>query len=322
VNQFTNINVHLFPVDGSLAGQSQNRNCLPGCPDPVPFVVPAGTYSVRVWVRWVNASGQTEYGVLIDPEVAVGDETEVVLDADDALPISLDTAQPSEPLAASPFTVFRSTADGSRRLINALVGGSGALSWSVTPTVQVTEGGFWIASHWLLGAPVDEGPPPYVYQLKLFEEGRVPDSLSYSFGEDEVASVDNHFHAGAPDTPLTLIWFSRREGEFAVGGVSLNLSAPTTLREYVGPLSADVVHERTLQNRPRTFIPRDSALDVFAEPSHRAIHWNSQPVSPGAVSLPPGYEVPRADRTIVPYPFWVCAACRQGDTFTPFMHLV
>lgn len=319
VSDYVVVNVSLYAVDGTLAGESRGRSCLSGCTWPVEFVLPAGTYSARAWVRWTNASGEREFAVLLDPEVEVGADTDIVLDANDATEIGFDTHRPSEPLAASSFSTFQTTADGSRQLISLLVGSG--LHWSVTPTEPVTTGRFWIASHWLLAGP-GEGMPPYVYQVKVYEDGRVPESLRYAFAADEVATVDNRFHADAPGTPLRLGYFTRRAGEFAVAGLTLNFQGPATLREYVAPLRADAVHERRLTTTPGTLFPLDNSLDVFADPGGRVIRWNARPTAPGGVNHPEGFRTPREDLNIVPFPFWVCAACRQGDTFTPFMHLV
>jgi subtilisin family serine protease len=319
VTGFTNVNVQLYAVDGSLAGQSTPVNCLPGCPDPIPFVVPAGTYSARAFVRWFDAAGRRQLAVLINPEVEVTADTQVALDGNDAEAISFSTHQPSEPLASSPFAHFRSTADGSRQLISLLIG-SGVEDWWITPTQTVTKGGFWFATHVLRRAPTTEGTPAYVHQLKIYEDDRVPDSVHYGFGRRDLASVRNHFHADAPGTPFRLTWFSRREGEFASGGVSLPFTGPLTLREYVGPLTGDVVHERRLSTTPGTFFPVDAALDVFTRPSDREIEWNTRPKAPGAISHPPGFQQPQQDRNTVPFPYALCAGCRQGNAFYPFMH--
>jgi subtilisin family serine protease len=317
VSQFTNVNVQLFAVDGSLAGESRPVNCVPGCPDPLEFVVPAGTYSARAFVRWFDADGRRQLAALIAPEVEVTRDTVVTLDANDALPITFATPRPSEPQASSPFSHFRSTADGLQRLIS-ILSGAGTEQWWITPTKTVSKGDFWFATHVLRRAPTVEGTP-YVYQLKIYEDDRVPDSLHYSFTSGELASVDNHLHADQPSTPLRLTWFSRREGEFAIGGFGLALAGPLTLREYVGPLSDEVVHERRLTTTPSTIFPIDHALDLFAEPSHRTIRWNTRPNAPGALEHPPGLEEAR-DRNLVPFPFALCAGCRQGDAFYPFMH--
>jgi subtilisin family serine protease len=319
VNQFTNVNVQLYAVDGSLAGQSRPVNCLPGCSDPIAFVVPAGTYSARAFVRWFDATGRRQLAVLIDPEVQVTQDTEITLDANDAEAISFGTHLPSEPLASSPFSHFRSTADGSMQLISLLIG-SGTEDWWITPTETVTKGDFWFATHVLRRAPTVEGGPSYLFQLKIYEDDRVPESLHYDFESDELASVDNHFHADQPNTPLRLGWFSRREGEFATGGFTFPFTGPVTLREYVGPLSRDVVHERRLTTTPGTIFPIDNALDVFAKAGRLTIHWNTRPNAPGALTHPPGFQGAREDRNAVPFPFAICAGCRQGNAFYPFMH--
>ncbi|MGH9244841.1 MAG: S8 family serine peptidase [Acidimicrobiales bacterium] len=316
VDGFVIINVIIYAVDGSRAGQSESVNCLPGCPQPVEFSVPAGTYDLRVAVRWDDDNGQRHIALLLNPEFDVIDATGIELDANAAQPISIETEQPAEVLSAAPFTLFRSTADGAMRHISAYI--SGGLSWWVTPTDPVTAGEFSIASHWLLGPPTEaDAVPPFVYQIKLYEDGRVPDSVHYEFADDELATVDNHFHADRRDTPFMLTWGTWKPWEFFIGLVNLRFAGPATLREYVYPLAADAVADRTLNTEPRTLWPVDNALDVYTEPNHRDVHWNTAPKPPGAVTLPDA-----AADSVIDYPFWVCAACRQGDTFYPFVHQI
>jgi subtilisin family serine protease len=319
VSQFTNVNVQLYAVEGSLAGESRSVNCLPGCPDPIQFVVPAGTYSARALVRWFDANGRRQLAVLINPEFDVTADTLVALDGNDAEAISFTTHRPSEPQATSPFSHFRSTADGSRQLISLLIG-SGVEDWWITPTETVTKGDFWFATHALRRAPTVEGTPAYLYSLKIYEDDRVPESVHYRFGRRDLASVDNRVHADQPATPFRLTWFSRRKAEFASGGVSFAFTGPVTLREYVGRLSSDIVHERRLTTTPSGFFPLDAALDVFSRSGHREIDWNTRPNAPGALSQPPGFEEAFGDRNIIGFPYSLCAGCRQGDAFYPFMH--
>lgn len=311
---FRHINVSLWGVDGSLTGELATVVCP--CPDGAEFVVPQGVYHVRAWASWEGDGGERHIAALIDPEVHVTGDTGIVLDANQAERISVETAQPTEPLAVSAASVFRSSADGSHRLI-ATITGAGVLDWWLTPTDAVTQGEFYTASHWLLGAPVEEDTPPYVYQLKLYQDGRVPDSLHYRFEDDELAVVDNYLHADQPDTPMRLTWFRWRPSEFAVTGINLPTTGPVTVREYAGPLSASDTHDRRLTAQPPVGFFPENAIDVFDQPARHVVRWNTRPFAVGAIALP---ATPFLSELTLPFPLWVCVACRQGDNFYPFLH--
>jgi subtilisin family serine protease len=304
-----------FGVEGGLVGETLSCGTTT-CPQPLEFLLPNGTYFVRALASWNDTAGRIQRAVLIDPEFTVTDNTVVALDANAAQKITIDTERESGVLAASPFSTYRSSTDGAFSHINIISAGTGFADWWATPTQAVTKGDFRVASHWLLGpAPVPGTPLPYVYQLKLIEDGRVPDSLAYRFADAELATVDDHYHADQAATPFSQRWFTWAPWEFAVGGVSLNVVGQTSMREYVLPISAATVHERNVDQTGPT--PADEAMAVYSGPSRSDIHWYNRPNAPGAVVLPP--EI-RTVGLLPPLWWWVCSACRQGDTFYPFMH--
>ncbi|MGH3118856.1 MAG: hypothetical protein ACRDQ2_17430 [Gaiellales bacterium] len=120
---------------------------------------------------------------------------------------------------------------------------------------------------------------------------------------------------------MRLRYFARRAGEFAVSGVGLRFNAPANIREYYGQLSAETIHDRELSytnpEEPQLF-PLETALDVFDEPAHHKVRWNLRPQVPGGVRRP---DVPRLTDSVMGRTLGICVACRQGDTFYPFLHL-
>lgn len=315
VDAFEFSGVSIYGVEGAWAGQSIACGAS-SCPQPLEFHLANGTYLVRALVSWNDSEGERQLASLVDPEFTVTGDDELVLDANAAERITVDTEQPSETRGVSPFSTFRSSSDGAFRLINLVIAG-GIPNWWVTPTERVTKGDFAIATHWLLGPPgPDEGSPEYLYQLKLVEVGRVPDSQDYGFRDRDLVRVDNHYHADEPGTTLNERWFTWAPWEFAVGGVSHPVLTQTTVREYAAPTSPDFVHERNLLV-PGSFQPLDETMDVYRKAGKHVEQWNERPNAPGAVVHPD--EIAQRGLS-APLWWWVCTACRQGDNFYPFMH--
>jgi subtilisin family serine protease len=306
----------LVGVDGEWAGESISCSAAE-CPANLDFQLADGTYSVRALVAWNNASGVRQLGVLVDPEVRVSDDTAITLDANVARLMSVSTQRPTATRVVSAFGLFRSSSDGAFRNINSIFA-SATQDWWVTPTERVRQGDFAISSQWTLTPSTPAGQSPaYVYALKLTEWGRVPDSLAYQFRDRDLVPVENRYHGDQPGQPMRQTWFTWAPWEFAVGGGNAAVMSQTTVPEYVYPARPGFIHERGLS--PGTGgLPFDETMDVYGPESRPVVEWNERPNAPGAVVVPDS--VGREGLT-APLWWWVCAACRQGDNFYPFLHL-
>ena len=306
----------LVGVDGEWAGESLSCGAA-DCPANLEFQLADGTYSVRALVAWNNASGVRQLGVLVDPEVRVSDDTAITVDANVARLMSVSTQRPTATRVVSAFGLFRSSSDGAFRNINSIFA-SATQDWWVTPTERVRQGDFAISSHWTLTPSTPAGQSPaYVYALKLTEWGRVPDSLAYDFRDRDLVPVENRYHGDQPGQPLRQIWFTWAPWEFAVAGGNAAVVSQTSVPEYAYPARPGFIHERGLS--PGTGgLPFDETMDVYGPASRPVVEWNERPNAPGGVVVPDS--VGREGLT-APLWWWVCAACRQGDAFYPFLHL-
>jgi subtilisin family serine protease len=304
----------LFGVDGPWAGQRISCGTST-CPQPLEFLVADGTYTIRAQVSWSDANGERQLASLLNPEFTVSADSEIVLDANAAERIVVGTEQPSETVAAGAFSLFRSTTDGAFRHINLLIASSDA-NWWVTPTPQVTKGEFAVATPWLLEPPTPAGETPaYLYQVKVVDSGQVAESQRHTYRDRDLARVDNHYHADQPGGSYTQRWFTWAPWEFIVAGVNHPVVGQTTLREYAAPATPEYIHERSLL-LTGTATPIDETIDMYRRPGHHDVEWNERPNAPGAVVLPDDI----GDQGLIaPSLWWVCAGCRQGDNFYPFM---
>ncbi len=113
-----------------------------------------GTYSVAQLLTWVDGENRDNGMLLSNPEVAVGKDTEMVLDARTGSQISFKTPQAAEPLNNVPsFAYQRDTASGAGFgvvMTSFAPIGSWVRLWA-TPTERVRTGGFRFWSQWLFG---------------------------------------------------------------------------------------------------------------------------------------------------------------------------
>jgi hypothetical protein len=164
----------------------------------------------------------------------------------------------------------------------------------------------------------DSGPAPYLYDLKFYQEARIPADLHYTVTDDQLAEVTTRVHAAAPaeaDPEDSVVGAN----EYVVGGTNVAMPAPYVDHIYVGPASPDVVHWRDIDQWDAG--PLYYAYDVFGRSGTSTEDWFAQPEVPGAVAAPadvyqaqPGKFFGPADYTTL------CAFCRQGDTFYPLFY--
>jgi subtilisin family serine protease len=156
-------------------------------------------------------------------------------------------------------------------------------------------------------------PSPYFYQLKTYEDERVPDSLDYRFTERDFTLDVSNFHGEAAPLNTTRrtfgqSWEMMRPGRESVLNTAVEVGGPRTVRNYVGPRYPDAVdfYETFVDDDEQSWSLGAEAIEhADITRSRRELHWNTRPLVPGAVSRPRWLPI--------------CAGCRQGDTFHAWM---
>ncbi|HEY8471593.1 MAG TPA: S8 family serine peptidase [Natronosporangium sp.] len=171
---------------------------------------------------------------------------------------------------------------------------------------------------------------PYTYVLKTYEEGRVPESLHYTYTEENLATYDLDFHASEPSAFFDSSTLWKQEDmylpslELASGGAFIG---PRSRREYVG-LDPEVlrIHQVTAGAVGLGQHAVSRTIEVLDRPVHVHQRFNTVPMTPGALVARPGvYELIDPDRSIVG--IWgvgntVCALCREGNVMVLVNNLV
>ncbi|WP_433183764.1 S8 family serine peptidase [Actinoallomurus sp. CA-150999] len=164
---------------------------------------------------------------------------------------------------------------------------------------------------------------PYVYSLKFYENGRIPDSLRYSVGAKDLVETAGRFHldrAGRVDET----WYATHRGEpGSPSDLSLDAPAPGSRTEYVGPVSPDVLWQRdvafTYDDPGGDYNHRNGRqytyVDAYPRPGHRTADWGAQPIVPGddppTASLNANFPGSRQ-----------CFPCRTGDLLVTALPVV
>ncbi|NBE83302.1 S8 family peptidase [Micromonospora rubida] len=154
---------------------------------------------------------------------------------------------------------------------------------------------------------------PYRYVLAFPELGRVPQKLTYRVTDRQVYRIDNRFHSDAPAT-VSQVW-SAQHADMLVSAVTRAAPrrAQSTVTEYVGPISGDVLWNRTADytyDEPVNGVqygPAPWANEIFTKPGRRTEAWNSQPLATGPHGSP-------ANVLAHPWGAVACYTCRAGDT--------
>ncbi|HEX4814986.1 MAG TPA: S8 family serine peptidase [Nonomuraea sp.] len=184
----------------------------------------------------------------------------------------------------------------------------------------------------------------YAYAFAAFENGRVPDDLSYELTDGKVAKVDLQVHAAQPTTFYPSV-FAFKPRFWTGFDLSMNqIKAPGTHRLYIGPLYPDVVYHRALGatrggiNSGPVDMESEAAVKLFTRPSRTVERWNAGPTAPGvAVASDAVYRLPWKEDEERPegdvgtaanhltgrgYPVHSCQICRRGNELFPFLSQV
>ncbi|MFF0266138.1 S8 family serine peptidase [Kribbella sp. NPDC004536] len=144
----------------SLYGDNSRSDVLGWIGDGQTYTaeVEEGTYLLHSLVE--NNDPQNEQASLFtDPNIVVDKDTEIVIDARKAVPITIETPKPSEQQAVLSYYVHRVYGNG-RSISHGVMHFSTVQQVNVTPTKPVKDGTFEFSSRWQLVAPMVQATVP------------------------------------------------------------------------------------------------------------------------------------------------------------------
>ncbi|NUR96394.1 MAG: S8 family serine peptidase [Kribbellaceae bacterium] len=146
----------------SLYGDNSRSDVLGWIGDGQSYTaeVEEGTYLLHSLVE--NNDPQNEQASLFtDPNIVVDKDTDIVVDARKAVPITIETPKPSEQQAVLSYYVHRVYGNG-RSISHGVMHFSTVKQVNVTPTKPVRDGTFEFSSRWQLVAPMVQAAVPGV----------------------------------------------------------------------------------------------------------------------------------------------------------------
>ncbi|TDD28059.1 peptidase S8 [Kribbella turkmenica] len=111
-----------------------------------------GTYLLNAVVHQYDPQDE-QVSLITDPNLEITKDTEVVIDARKAAPITIETPKPSEQQAILSYYVHRVYGNG-RAISHGVMHFSTMKAVNVTPTKPVKEGSYEFSSRWQLVAPI------------------------------------------------------------------------------------------------------------------------------------------------------------------------
>ncbi|MEV4186058.1 S8 family serine peptidase [Streptosporangium canum] len=172
---------------------------------------------------------------------------------------------------------------------------------------------------------------PYSYALKPYEEGRIPASLHYSYTSRNLAQIDVEHPATEQTRRFSDYRYAWKQDDALLNSQSIEWGAatgvgPHTRRDYVGPLSADVIQLNSSYSTPMGPGGETShVIDVYDRPIRTTQRMHVGPLTLGGyTATDKAYKVPDAARPFpLAYEFNTpCDMCRRGNLLFPFVHTV
>lgn len=234
--------------------------------------VPPGTYSVVATIAGLDQSGDIEnLSMMGDPELEVTGDAHLVLDAGEAVEITVDTPYEDVTVEGSAFQYSRVDALG-QGWTSAVVGRD--WPYYVAPTDPISVGEFNFGSKFEMSAP------GAWMDLAFPEFGALPGDPSYVVNEETTATVESAYHSDSPQAytrsaPAKFPWEFAGFGEYRAIAAPLerveHISANETLfyQAVVGPApTRPILYEADTRYEPGAELeqswfasPRTPALD-------------------------------------------------------------
>ncbi|NUT41214.1 MAG: S8 family serine peptidase [Thermoactinospora sp.] len=160
---------------------------------------------------------------------------------------------------------------------------------------------------------------PYSYTFAPYEEGRVPRSLHYSFGERDLARVDLDTHVVVPNRYDDWRYAHKPDDVMPLSSSLAGWGVPRLglreRRDWIGPLDSGKLWSHGMEEMRGT--PVDArvpqwALEVFDQPVRVRQSWMTTPFTPGAATgSDKVYKLARPGANLGA--FFRCMMCVQGD---------
>ncbi|MEU8226005.1 S8 family serine peptidase [Kribbella sp. NPDC048915] len=146
----------------SLFGDNSRSDVLWWIPDGGSRTVEVeeGNYLLHSLVEHLDPQYE-QFSLFTDPNIMITQDTEIVIDARKAVPITIQTPKPSEPQAILSYYVHREYTNG-RKISHGVMHFSTVKQINVTPTKPVKHGSFEFSSRWQLLAPMVQAAVPGV----------------------------------------------------------------------------------------------------------------------------------------------------------------
>ncbi|PFG41445.1 subtilisin family serine protease [Isoptericola jiangsuensis] len=259
----------------------------------------AGEHSVAALVRTDDADG-AEWASISVPSAILDRDRTVVLDARDAVPVTVEADRPLDLTSGS--LVAQRTWDDTW-IVETAVRANGT-TFAVAPTAAVRRGTFTQAT-FLRGLEpgTPEADSPYVYNLAFVEEGRVGTDQARTAHDADLATVTEH-------------WYAQRDGWRAVevaqvvpaqGGIVTvsgtgAINTPTTRTAYYSP---DVPWRQSASSTTRMAETWTDPVRTYGAGEQRSTDWFKLPTStalPADASGAPG-RVAERQGTLVGFAF-------------------
>ena len=217
--------------------------------------LPRGRYRFDSLVRTPDTSSGAPNGtdvVLgVEPEIVVDHDQDLTVDGRDGRPVALRVERPAARIGAA-SVALDTTAGADTTVAYGWTGeSSGFDGIYVRPSRTSAPGRFRFTAEARLAQPSADGQfrgSPYLYHLRAVTDGQVPDGLSRTFADRDLATVHTTMAAAAP-------------GRTGVRGI-VEVALPGTLTEYYTPghvWQADFAQhagfrrEHLLWSLPRTY---------------------------------------------------------------------
>ncbi|MGZ0149753.1 S8 family serine peptidase [Kribbella sp. WER1] len=144
----------------SLYGDNSRSDVLAWLRDGQTYTteVEEGTYLMHALVEH-NDPQDEQASLVTDPNVVIDKDTDIVIDARKAVPITIQTPKPSEQQAVLSYYVHRVYGNG-RSISHGVMHFSTVQKVNVTPTKPVKDGSFEFSSRWQLVAPMVQAAVP------------------------------------------------------------------------------------------------------------------------------------------------------------------
>jgi hypothetical protein len=170
----------------------------------------------------------------------------------------------------------------------------------------------------------DGGETPYEYDVTFVDNAQVPASETHTVTSKELASVDARFHSAQPAGLFSYSYSNWTGIETLTGGVDVpEPRHPFSRRIYLGPISPEMIWARNVSvSTPAPDFNLLAAQEKDAVYNRAgpggAEDWNDQPGPPGIPIVSTALHTAQPGRFDS---FAVCAGCRQGNVFVPWMYL-